>query len=390
MSGLINYVSFGILWLGLLVKAPDLIRNRRDPFLLSITGVLASASLCFLFGAPPTVGFINRVSGVPNLAAPLTYGAITACGAAHLVLIVCWRGGPGMVRSALRWVLGYTAVLVGIAVTFALGETPVERRTDFDTYYATTPFVAEMIVLYLLAHLTAVSLSAFRSLGWARHVHGPLRAGLLTMGTGTVVTAGYSSAKTVAVVAGWSGRDWSFLGTDLAPACAGLGAALTVTGIMIPLAWHHLATHVRTWREYVRLRPLERALEDLLDREYLRVPRPSWPSAHGWLTWRQNSVYNGLSYLDRQLDQGLYRRVYADRLAATGDPDRAEAAAWASAVVAATRSARVRDQHHAPDPAEAAAPARPGLPALLRIADELSAVRGSGSGAPVPQGVPAR
>src|SRR5690606_5437668 len=78
MNGLINYVSGGMLWLGLLVRAPDLLRHRRDPYLRAICAVLGLAGLCFALGAPPTVGAVNRLSGVPNLAAPVTYAAITA------------------------------------------------------------------------------------------------------------------------------------------------------------------------------------------------------------------------------------------------------------------------------------------------------------------------
>ncbi|NEC70633.1 hypothetical protein G3I25_03290, partial [Streptomyces rochei] len=217
MNGLINYVSCGVLWLGLLVRAPDLLRHRRDPYLRAICAVLGLAGLCFLLGAPPTVGAVNRLSGVPNLAAPLTYAAITGYCAASQVLVVHWRGGPGVRRTARRWRLAYAAVLLGIAVTFLLGDAPVERRTDLDTYYATTPFLAQMILLYLLAHLTAASVTAVSALCWARRVRGGLRAGLLLLGTGSLCGAGYSVAKLVAVGARWSGRDWSALGTTVSP-----------------------------------------------------------------------------------------------------------------------------------------------------------------------------
>ncbi|MFG2881870.1 MAB_1171c family putative transporter [Streptomyces sp. NPDC048297] len=372
MSGLINYISCGILWLALLAKAPDVARNRRDPFLLSISGVLVFASLCFLFGAPPVVGFINRAGGVPNLAAPLTYAAVTAYSASYVILIVYWRGGPTTTRTAKRWLFGYAAVLCGIAVTFACGDAPVERRTDFDTYYATTPFVAEMIVLYLVAHLTAVVFGAGRSLGWARHVHGPLRAGLLTMGLGALVTGGYSMSKVVAVVARWCGRDWSVLGTTIAPVCAGVGAALTVVGILVPLAGHHLARHVSLWRAYVRLRPLERVLEELLEREYLRIPRPSCPSAATRLAWRQNSICNGLRYLAPYFDSGLFQRTYADRLRDSQDADRAEAAAWATAIAAATRAARAGEAALSSAGGLGSSPSGPELPVLMTVADELA------------------
>ncbi|MEU0003565.1 DUF6545 domain-containing protein [Streptomyces sp. NPDC006314] len=376
MSDLINYVSCGLLWLGLLAKAPDLVRRWRDPFLLAISCVLAFASLCFLFGAPHTVGFINDVSGVPNLAAPLTYGAITAYGAASLVLVVSWRGGPGTTRAIRRWVLGYWGVLACIGGLFVLGDASVERRTDFDTYYATTPYIAEMIVLYLVGHFTAVVVTAHRSLTWARQLRGALRAGLVTMGAGTVVGAGYSASKLVAVVARWCGRDWSVLGTTLSPACAGLGAALTVVGTVIPLVGPFVATRARCWRAYARLGPLEQELMELLRREYLSVPRPFWPSPTRWLTWRQSTIYNGLHYLERYFDQGLYRQAYADRLRVTGDRHQAEAAAWATAITAATRT--VSDSGPRPAVAGEAAPLpqRPDLSALLRIADALAESHG--------------
>ncbi|MGH1554058.1 hypothetical protein ACRAWF_25295 [Streptomyces sp. L7] len=86
--------------------------------------LLALAGACFFLGAPPTVGAVNRLSGVPNLAAPLTYASITAYSASSQVLIVYWRGGPHVRRTARRWIVAYTFVLVGIAVMFALGDTP--------------------------------------------------------------------------------------------------------------------------------------------------------------------------------------------------------------------------------------------------------------------------
>ncbi|ANP54738.1 hypothetical protein AVL59_38700 [Streptomyces griseochromogenes] len=369
-------MSCGILWLGLLAKIPDLVRQRRDPFLLAISSVLAFASLCFLFGAPSTVGFINSVSGVPNLAAPLTYAAITAYSAASLVLIVYWRGGPETARTARRWILGYAGVLGAIGVMFALGHASVERRTDFDTYYATTPYTAEMIVLYLVAHLTAVVVAAYRSLGWARHVKGHLRAGLLMMGMGTVLGAGYSASKIVAVVARWYGHDWSRLGTTISPACAGLGATLTVAGTVIPLAGPYLADRAGCWRAYARLGPLDRELTEVLTRESLRAPRPFWPSGTRWLTWRQTAIYNGLYYLERYFDQGLYRETYFDQLHTAGDAQRAEAVAWAAAITAATQAASERENGFTAAGETGPLPDRPDLPVLLCIADALADCEG--------------
>lgn len=370
MSGLINYVSCGVLWLGLLVKAPDLLRHRRDPYLRAICAVLGLAGSCFLLGAPPTVGTVNRLSGVPNLAAPLTYASITAYSAASQVLIVYWRGGERVHRVARRWIVAYTLVVIGIAVTFALGEAPVERRTDLDTYYATTPFIAEMIVLYLVGHLAAVSVTTVSAVRWAREVDGWLRTGLLILGLGSLCGAGYSVTKLAAVVARWCGWDWSALGTNVSPVAAGLGALLTSVGVLVPLAGPRLAEWRRAWRAYTRLEPLERVLDGVLTRRRLRLPRPRWASPVTRLMWRQTSIHNALGHLDASFDRSLYERTHEAVLEATGDRERAEAVAWAAVIAAA-----VRDDSAVPP---SAAPARlavrlPDPSALLRIADALTA-----------------
>ncbi|MEU7061415.1 MAB_1171c family putative transporter [Streptomyces sp. NPDC046197] len=373
MSSLINYASGGLLWLGLLVKIPDLVRHRRDPFLRAICSVLGFAGLSFFLGAPPTVGAINDVSGIRNLAAPLTYASITAVSASSLVLIVYWRGGHHVQRTARRWITGYAILLGGIAATFAIGDTPLERRTDFDTFYATTPFIREMIVLYLVGHLTAAGVTTVLSLRWAREVHGWLRAGMVTLGIGMAFNCGYSISKLTAVVARWCGRDWSMLGTTVSPAAAGFGALLSTAGIVIPLAGHRLSVMARSWRTYVRLGPLERELDGVLVRQVLRNPRPRWPSPDTRLMWRQTSIHNALHHLDAFLDFDLFESARAAAFQVTGDGQRAEAAAWAAVI-----SAAARDEHSpltgssSPGAVRRLSSQPLDRAALVRIADELA------------------
>ncbi|MBL1103088.1 hypothetical protein JK361_00405 [Streptomyces sp. 5-8] len=367
MSGSINYISCGLLWIGLLMKLPDLIRNWADPSLRAINGVLAFASLCFLFGAPSSVRVINRVSGVSNLAAPLTYASITAYSAALLILIACWRGGPSMRRTTRNWIYGYATVLVGVAVLFVLGDAGVERRSDFDTYYATTPWISEMVVLYLLAHLTATTVSAVWSLRWGFEAEVRkrpwLRASLLTIGAGTVLSAAYSVSKLVAVGARWTGRDWAVLGTSVPPVCAGLGALLTVAGVLLPIAGHHLSA----CRDFFRLAPLDAVLDPVLTDRALRVERPRSPFL--WGTWRWSTVHNGLLAIETLYDEGLYNARFDAELEKTGDWQRAASAAWAATIAAAVqRSTR-------PAPKPAGVPARLSHPrdavSLVLIADAV-------------------
>ncbi|MFF9151559.1 hypothetical protein ACF1AB_04905 [Streptomyces sp. NPDC014846] len=337
MSSAINYAACALLWVGLVPKTRDLFRHRNEPYLLALCAALALGSVSWLLGAPLTIGAVNGLSGVPNLAAPLTYAAITAYSAALLVLIAYWQESPNVRRIARRWIASYTAILAVVGLLFALGSSPVERRRDFDTYYAGTPFVREMIVLYLVAHLTAVTFTALRSLGWARKVRGEVSrwtlTGLLTLGVGTLITAGYSVSKLVAVGARWSGRDWDWLGTALAPSCAGLGTLLTVAGVLVPLMGQRWQSNDRLL--YRRMRPLERELERMLRRRKLRLSRPVWgASSASLLTWRATSIHNGLSYLSPFYDPAIFQHVL--RAAQDTDPpEKALAAAWAAVIAAA-------------------------------------------------------
>ncbi|MFC7510803.1 hypothetical protein ACFQV4_07240 [Streptomyces thermocarboxydus] len=334
-GGLLNYVSCGVLWLGLLIKAPDLLRHRRDPYLRAICAVLGLAGLCFFLGAPPTVGAVNRIGGVPNLAAPLTYAAITGYCAASQVLVVHWRGGPGAAHRPpldrrVRRRRG------GVAATFALGEAPVERRTDLDTYYATTPYIAQMIVLYLLAHLTAATVTAVSSLRWARRVRGGLRAGLLLLGAGAACGAGYSSTKLVAVAARWTGRDWTTLVTTVSrpPPDSGAAHGRRSAGAADPAAGGRGAAGPAD------VRPAGAAGAD--------AGRPADPqdaaAAPAPLRLRGDPAdVASDQHPQRARPSGRLSRPGAVRphpvatLASTGDPARAEAAAWAAVITAAVR-----------------------------------------------------
>ncbi|MET9500587.1 MAB_1171c family putative transporter [Streptomyces sp. NPDC006622] len=376
MNGAPHYVSAAVLWLGLLVRAPDLLRHRHDPYLRSICAVLGLAGLCFLLGAPPTVGAVNRLGGTPNLAAPLTYAAITGYSAASQVLIVHWRGGPRVRRTARRWILAYTLVVLGIVTMFVLGDAPVERRTDLDTYYANTPYLREMILLYLLGHLAAVGVTTVSALRWAREVRGWLRAGLVTLGLGSLCGAVYSLSRLAAVAARWTGHDWSALVTEASPAAAGLGAVMMVVGVLVPLAGPRLTDWRRTRRTYARLEPLERELDGVLTRHALRLPPPCWARPATRLVWRRTSIHNALTHLDAYLDRGLYDVTRRAALRRTGDAERAAATAWATVIAAAVR----RETHAGPDGGGAGTRGEsdwlleraPDPAALVRIADALA------------------
>ena len=341
MHGLSQYTGAAALGLGLVVKAPDLLRHRRDPLMRSAGAVMALAMLSLLLGAPQSVAAVNRVSGVANLAAPLTYSVITAFSAACLVLIVHWRGGPNVCVTARRWVLGYTVLVAGIVTVFALGDAPVERRTDFDTYYAGTPFIREMILLYLAGDLMAAAATMVLCWRWAREVRGWTHAGLRLLALGAVGNTAFGVAKLTAVAARWSGRDWATLSTDASPPLAAVAGVLAAGGYIIPLLGPRLSECVRAWRSYVRLGPLERELDPVLTGRHLRAPHSRELSPAARLLRRETSIHNALAHLLPAFDDGLRRQTREAVLRAGGDGRQAEAVAWAAVIAAAVRGETV-------------------------------------------------
>ena len=145
------------------------------------------AGLVFFFAAPPTITEVNRVTGVTNVSAAVVYCLLSAFSGSCLVLITNWRGGPPEATRRLshRWIAGYGGVMRrAIVLLFVLGDAPVERLRDFDTYYANTPFIREMIVLYLSSFTVAGVAMNVMCWRWALQVRGWLRAGLLIIVSG--------------------------------------------------------------------------------------------------------------------------------------------------------------------------------------------------------------
>ncbi|WP_327411424.1 hypothetical protein OG458_42865 (plasmid) [Streptomyces sp. NBC_01281] len=337
MNGLVYYLASVVLWTGLIAQLPGLRRHRRDPLKLSLCAVIALSGLCFALGAPPTVGLINRVTGIPNLAALLTYGAVIAFSASSLILIVHWRGSDQARarRTAKAWLISYLAVLVTEAILFTLGNTPVERRADFDTYYASTAFIAEMIVLYLMAHVVAAVTTTVLCWRWTRHVKRWTRASLILLAVGWLFTSAYSIFKLVALTAHWLGHDWDKLSTRVAPLIS-VGACLTSAGYILP----GIGRRIDSITTLVRLRPLFRLLTE---------PTTGWPFDNplSWrtlgnvdlqLTARETAIRDRLKRLSGRFSEQVRQSAYEKALDTGARPADAEMIGIAAMVVVAART----------------------------------------------------
>ncbi|WP_326789414.1 MAB_1171c family putative transporter [Streptomyces sp. NBC_00151] len=341
MNGLIYYVAAAVLWTGLAAQIPDLRRHRRDRLKWTFCAVIFLSGLSFLLGAPPTVAIVNSATGITNMAAALTYGTVTAFSAASLILIVQWRDSD--FRTARAWLFSYVAVILAQSILFALGNTPVERREDFDTYYASTPFIREMIVLYLTAHAVAALTTTVLCWRWTRQVKRWTRASMVLLVMGWLFTSAYSIVKFAALSAHWLGLSWDGLSTRIAPLIA-LGACLTSAGYILPV----IGPRIDSALAYVRLRPLFRLLATPT-----RTPRsgapPSWRTIGDVglrLTTRETAIRDGLGRLAGHLDDQVRQHAYREALAAGSSSATAEAIGTAAMIAVAVLA-------EAPSPARA-------------------------------------
>ncbi|WP_308019985.1 MAB_1171c family putative transporter [Streptomyces sp. SP2-10] len=342
------YISFwipaAVLAAALAIKLPTIIRLWRDPLLRAVGALLLLACAVFVFCVPSTIARVNRVTGVPNVSAPWCYSLITAFSGSCLLLIVTWRNGPSgrsaATRRAMRWVFSaYSGVIVALWVLFLLAGRHEERLRDLDTYYATTPFLREEILLYLAAHTVACLITARLIRDWVRAegLDAWLRRGLRLLGAGYAANLVFDAAKLTAVTARWFGRNPDWLSTDLAPPVAALSAVLVAVGFILPPAGQYLRDRRRVRLAHRELRPLYRLLRGPSG---AGVPFALRATPELRLTRRETFIRDVLLPLDRHIDTGLGARSYDAALTLGHPPERARALAAAVCVLDAVERSR--------------------------------------------------
>ncbi|MFE4634943.1 MAB_1171c family putative transporter [Streptomyces sp. NPDC056773] len=268
MTGSDYYIPAGVLAIALVVKSPSFWRSWHSPMSNSIFVILAASAAGFVFGAPPTIERVNRFTGVPNISALIVFCILSCFSCGSIVLLIHWRGGPEeILRRHTRIWIGATAALIAtFCVLFHLSSVPIEQQRDFDTFYANTPYVREMIVLYLTAHIATSLVVATKCWRWARELR-DLQAtwthwGLLILVAAFGIGLAFALLKFLAVGARWAGTDtWDPLSTEVAPPLAGLGAGMTTIGFLVPVVGPRLGSMWESWQAYRAMEPLWRALE---------------------------------------------------------------------------------------------------------------------------------
>ncbi|MGW0825378.1 MAB_1171c family putative transporter [Streptomyces sp. NPDC002845] len=319
-SGIVYYIPGVLLLLAAVLRLSAGRGVWRDPLVAASSAILLIGSAVCVLAAPPTIRLVNDATGVANVSAPLVYGGMTALSAGYLILMITWKGGPPERQwHAARLVLGvYGLVVVGIWVLFALADVPVERARDLDTYYANTPYMREMIVLYLVAHTAATVVLAIMSVSWLREVHGVTRAGLLLIVVSLTFDAGYQFAKYAAIGARWTGHDWDVLSTDISPPLVMVAGITSACGFALPRIGPPAVANLRAWRRYRQLRPL------MAELHALRAPATGiirwWDPPVVRLARQEIAIWDGVlvcsPYLDDQVRTTAYAKALAHR--ATG------------------------------------------------------------------------
>ncbi|MCX4546124.1 MAB_1171c family putative transporter [Streptomyces sp. NBC_01565] len=335
MRGVDYFIPAFALALAFTAKLPALVRTWRSPMVRSVCALIAIGASGWFFAAPPMIGRVNRWTGVPNVSAPLVYGIAAAFSCASIVLVIHWRGGdePTVRRNVLRWIGGTAVVVVALAVLFALGDAPVERRRDFDTYYATTPFIREAIVTYLAAHTATALVVTTTCWRWASEVpRGWVKNGLLTLVMGFSLNFAFAFLKATAVAARWVGGDLDTLSTDIAPPVGSVGAGLATLGFLLPLFAPRAEETWRAWLSYRRMYPLWRALHAHPAVRTSRMKLPWWSRIEIRATQRATQVTDAIRDLSPFLDTRS-RSALEDRAAAEGHTARDVRAMAAAAMV---------------------------------------------------------
>ncbi|MGC9377635.1 MAB_1171c family putative transporter [Streptomyces sp. MH13] len=353
------WVPACVLAAALAIKLPTIIRLWKDPLLRAVGGLLLLACAVFVFVAPSTIVWVNRVTGVPNISAPWVYSLLTAFCGSCLVLIIAWRDGlserTASTRRATRWVVtAYGSVIVALWVLFVLADVPVERTRDLDTYYANTPFMREEILLYLVAHTTAVLITSKLIWNWIRTggFDAWLRWGLKFLGVGYALNLAFDAAKLTAVTARWTGNDLDWLSLDVAPALACLSAVSIAVGFILPHAGQYLHERWRIRLAHRQLRPLYRLMRTVHGSGVPFVLRAS-PELR--LTRRETFIRDVLLPLARRTDERQRERSYAAALGLGFPPERARALAAAVVILDAVDAgprADDGDGTHDPDTTE--------------------------------------
>lgn len=338
------WVTAALVWTAAVYQVRALFRRPGNPSRWTVCAALFLAGAAVSSGAPATIIYLNRLSGVPNFGMLVLYVLLVAVGASARLMLGYWHSPTEPAgRTAWRWAAAYALLIPVICALFALGDAPVERLTDFDTYYATVPLIAACIVLYLLALAAMAGSVGVTCWGWAAVAGRPwLRRGLRVLTASAAIEVTFCAIRLSAVAARWAGADWNTLNTKVAPVFAFAAPLFAAVGVALPACGQGLTRLWDRWnryRAYRKLHPLWNALRRATP-QIVPPTRPPWWDIDLRLTRRLAEINDGRlalrSYADAHITEAACREGHrhgleGDELAAVVEAARLKAAAAAKA-----------------------------------------------------------
>lgn len=266
------YVGVALVWLVVLAKLPAALRGWRDRGRLNYWLAIFFLAVCITADRELVYRAIAALTGVPNLAHGLSYGAAVVGGYCGQVFLLHSYDSTRLDREVLWRRVVLAVGLAAYVVLFALGPAQLPSDPGVPHLAATRPADAGFRVV--LAVLLCWSIAEVSWLAWrfsAAASHRPLRAGmrLVSLGCALIVVrlaVEYGGFALWSAASGWR-QSWSYSGALFALNVVALwGAALVALGTALPtLDRHRQAVGVMLARHAAcrQLRPLWQAVRSV-------------------------------------------------------------------------------------------------------------------------------
>ncbi|PPK71374.1 hypothetical protein V5P93_003239 [Actinokineospora auranticolor] len=317
MNAVLYPLCAGVAWVSLLFKLPALSRPGRGPAAVAVALFFLFMGLTFTISDPRVWALVDRSAGVPNLSLLLSQGSVIGVAATQLAALTFWAHDAEHARPMVRrQVVGFGAVVVAMAVLFALADLTEEDTTTAAIRFAGKGLYSVYLMLYVTAFAVTEAVLVSRCVRHARALEGPwLRRGLRMAAIGATGGLLYSAARYADVIAAPLGLDpqrWEFV----ARLGAGLGGILTLIGWSVP-GWgpqvSALRVRMRDYRRHNDLYPLWAALSEanpdlVLDRQ---APRRAVRDLDFRLHRRVVEIRDGIRWLQPYQDPSVVEAATA-------------------------------------------------------------------------------
>ncbi|MFD9259282.1 MAB_1171c family putative transporter [Streptomyces sp. NPDC059538] len=331
MQQLLHPVCLALAAAGFLLLLASPQRLRQDRARAALAGVYGFCACSFLVSLEPVWQFVGGVTGRPSIGILMAFGFVTAQVALQSVVLAHWALSPDRARARARLFLtaGGVVVLALTTLFFLLPAGGPTTPQGFTATYIRYGVYQTYLVLYVVAYgigQGVLGVGCWRAAGRTEEVW--IARGLRVVGTGALLTLGYSAIRLAAVAAAASGSGGPSAATEsLAWVFADIGNLLVLTGFFIPTLAVHTVLRMKTWlrthRDYRALAPLWSVMHDVVPGIVLEpqgsvtaTRSPSWGTA--WRLYRRAvEIRDGQWALRHYLEESV-RRTAEERHRAAG------------------------------------------------------------------------